>query len=243
MRDLVKFVKVLIFLAMFGSSAFGEDLWKFLEYMETECVKGDTNMCYELGKIYAECNRGDANSCYELGNTYAAAKDEIDKSQAIFFYNKSCDNGSYEGCFSLSYDYGEGEGVSQDMAKARDYETKAAANLYKSCHKGNVDDCFRALNYYSRGGRYNGEKIIDVSKALGVFAKIESISSKECDEGNHFRCGLLANYYKDGDSVLPQLKNESKAKAYRAKQVAILTNECRNGDDLSCSMLSDIHSQ
>ena len=90
------------------------------------------------------CSEGSMGSCNNVG-LVLQKKHPTDLSQALTYFQKSCDGGLKNGCFNLSGLYLQGKGmVKKDMKKAMEYSVR-------SCELGHPWGCANASRMYHLG--------------------------------------------------------------------------------------------
>ncbi|WP_372999115.1 tetratricopeptide repeat protein [Sulfurimonas sp.] len=117
------YIFTIVLITNLGASATDEQKKSF----KTECSKGDTLSCYNMGLMY---DYGDGSTAE-------------DDNKAIGFYLKACDKNFYESCSKAALLYEEGKNVKQDMKKA--------FKLYsKACGGEDGFACHNVAVYYSK---------------------------------------------------------------------------------------------
>jgi uncharacterized protein len=168
------------------------DMGRAARAYDRACEGGAVDVCNTLGEIVQQtgaveggqtraeqlflkaCEGGSSPGCLNLGHV-AAARDE--KERAFALYQKSCDGGWAPGCHQVAASYEEGEGVTQDMAKAVTFYTQACNGEY-------IDSCTTLANLYLAG-----EKVTkDVNAAVLLYGKALKVYIASCEAGDQADC-------------------------------------------------------
>jgi len=97
------------------------------------------NIQTTLKKLDSECTKGNYESCEKLANIYDAAdKVKYDPQKALKYWDKACNGGIADSCYSLGILYGEG---TYGKNKVVIDEAKAANAFKKGCDVGHQDCC------------------------------------------------------------------------------------------------------
>jgi hypothetical protein len=71
------------------------------------------------------CASGWAESCFTLARRHERSTDAGGSSKSLALFERACDLGLFDGCYRAGMKYDEGQSVTPNEAKARDYFTKA----------------------------------------------------------------------------------------------------------------------
>ena len=196
--------------------------------LETACLNGNADSCYELGVNYENgngvskdqaqaavyykksCEGGNARGCTNLGYLYQFGYGvKRDNRLAADYYRKGCDDGNALGCTNLGFMYEKGHGVSQDEKLAADY-------YRKGCDDGDPLGCTNLGHMYQFGHGVNQ----DYGLAADYYRK-------SCEGGNARGCTNLGYLYQFGYGVNKDYR--SAADYYR--------KGCDGGNALGCTNL------
>jgi tetratricopeptide (TPR) repeat protein len=119
--------------------------------------KGDYKKAEEVFSYY--CKKEDGAGCFNLGVLYYRLGN---KPFSLGYYQKSCDFNLPQGCIVAGYFFLTGDGVSEDLHKAKSYFQKACElGEEKGCQLAKEVDTKKILNFL--GGLIElipGEKLI-----------------------------------------------------------------------------------
>jgi uncharacterized protein len=148
----------------------------------------------EIIEIKLRAQNGDIEAQVELAARLATGEEtEVDRKQAIYWYQRAADSGSSEALYNLAMMYLFGEGVEEDTQRAVDMLSKAAidgstdANLvlgeaYEQGNLGFEIDYLKSIEYYlraacfgtSKGIRCIGELLADHEIDIQMLASLMS---------------------------------------------------------------------
>lgn len=156
-------------------------------------------------------------------------------------FDKLCKQNDAKACFSIGSWYYQGDGVEQNLQKAKEYYKKACdKNFASGC--GMLGSFYeknknlkQAQIYYEKGCALNEAMICDLLGNLLNFekkdyVKAKTIYQKACNLNSGFSCGALADFYLVGRGVK---KDDSNALFYYRRG-------CDLGDERSCSQATKL---
>ena len=162
-----------------------------------------------------------ANGYEEGGIAY----DNNKKEKAFELFDKSCKEGNFRSCSNLGLMYATGDGVSQNIAKAKEI-------LTQTCEKEKGEktaiscDNLKFVNQNNRGISIwqRGSKI-----SLHVDQVIIDYHTKMCKEGNKTSCSFLST-----------IQNNKKVEK---RDKTVYEKACKEGDTPSCYNLAVLYDQ
>ncbi|CAH6790636.1 cytochrome c oxidase assembly factor 7 [Phodopus roborovskii] len=219
-----------------------EQVKSFLENMKVECHyqcyrEKDPDGCYRLvdylegiQKNFEEAakvlkfnceDNGHSDSCYKLGAYYVTGKGGLtqDLKAASACFLMACEKPgkkSVESCHNvglLAHDGQVNEDGQPDLAKARDYYTRACDGSYAA-------SCFNLSAMFLQGAP-------GFPKDMGLACKY---SMKACDLGHVWACANASRMYKLGDGVD---KDEAKAEMLKNRAQQLHKEQQKNVQPLT----------
>ena len=183
-------------------------LSKAHQIYEKECESGNTKSCIErlkheedneittkiFGILKDSCNNGDLDSCdlqqYEISSYFTKTISENDKNEIIKNYLNlafnACENKNALACLRLGKAYINGEFLTKDIEKAKDFFIKSMTLYAKECENENRDSC-KTFDLY-----YNNRASIPVFDFEIPIKKDENLSRKYflkgCEINNSAYC-------------------------------------------------------
>lgn len=195
----------------------------------------------EIKQLAAECEQNKYASCTALGHWYSRHQDAASQSRAAELYERACNGGDAEGCYSrgLAYEYN-----AKDEARAAEFYRRACdmgspdgcrslAGLYDDGHGVEKDEA-RATALYQKacdtragdcsilGWRYLRGKGVEKDESRGA-----ALFQRACDSGDGIGCENLARLYAVGRGVP---KDEARA-------AELYRKSCKAGRPEACDLL------
>jgi hypothetical protein len=166
------------------------------------------------------CDDGDPQGCRFAGGTYVFGGDGIEVNATLGgqYLSRGCEGGVMRACANLGSLYAQGNGVTQDRAKA-------FALYSKACAAGDSVGCGDLGQAYENGDAVGK----DAGRAKEFYAREDSILHSACDGGDLIECMNLGVQYGAGRGVA---EDDAQAVSYFRKA-------CDGGSPDGCERLGN----
>lgn len=196
--------KIIIFLVVVINLVFAQNLEE-KQQMNKRCDDGDANICYALAKISER-----SGSLLQNKNT---PESRMYYKKAAEGYKKQCEEASdIASCAIIGNMYLNGQGISEDQFKAKEYFTKA-------CEAKEQEGCVGIGKLHLTG-----------VSARKDFNKAKEYFISACNNKNQNGCLFMAQMYEEGKGVG---KSKSLAKEYYGKA-------CDNNSGIGCAKYAEM---